>query len=135
MHLLQYARHEGCNFEASVTAAAAKHEHFDLLKWLASQKCAWDDRTCTFLAASGHLEVSTFCFNLCLHIVAFFSFYYHCYYSFVFRCTFFLFALFFCFVLFCFFFLFFFSFCAVLFMLIFFCLILVVLILSLICRC
>ncbi len=60
LHLLQYASHEGCNFEASVTAAAAKHGHFELLKWLASQKCAsWDERTCTFLAVGGHLEVLT----------------------------------------------------------------------------
>ena len=45
------------NKTTDLTAAAAQHGWFSLLKWLREMKCPWDPTTCNGAAIGGHLEI------------------------------------------------------------------------------
>ena len=55
--LLQWARSLGCAWNELTCAYAAAEGHLDALKWLRSSGCPWDENTCANAADNGQLEV------------------------------------------------------------------------------
>ncbi len=54
LHVLKWARANGCVWDARVCACAALSGNFEVLKWARANGCDWDEQTC---ARGGHLEV------------------------------------------------------------------------------
>ncbi len=57
LQVLQWARSQGCPWDARTCPAAADGGHLEVLQWLRSQGCPWDGWTCANAAYRGHLEV------------------------------------------------------------------------------
>ncbi len=55
--VLQWARSQGCPWDADTCANAARGGHLEVLQWARMQGCPWDERTCTHAAEGGHLEM------------------------------------------------------------------------------
>jgi hypothetical protein len=55
----RWARENGCPWDESTCAAAAKGGHLEMLKWAREQDppCFWDWKTCAAAAEGGQLEV------------------------------------------------------------------------------
>ena len=57
MEVLNWLRSEGCPWDERACWGAAQDGHLEILKWLRSKGCPWNAETCTFAAQSGHLDV------------------------------------------------------------------------------
>ncbi|QDZ20132.1 ankyrin repeat domain-containing protein [Chloropicon primus] len=59
VELLEWLRSEGCGFDEETCSAAAYGGRIDVLQWLRSQDppCPWDMYTCCYAAEGGHLDV------------------------------------------------------------------------------
>ena len=57
LHLLKWARSEGCHWDATTCSSAAEGGHLEILQWVREQRCQWDKKTCYKAAFKGHLEV------------------------------------------------------------------------------
>ena len=55
--LLQWARANGCRWNARTCANAAAGGHLHVLQWARESGCPWGSWTCTKAAENGHLEV------------------------------------------------------------------------------
>ena len=55
--LLQWARANGCAWDANTCALAAENGHLDVLQWARANGCEWDANTCSCAARGGHLDV------------------------------------------------------------------------------
>jgi hypothetical protein len=55
--LLQWARANGCPWDKSTCAQAARGGHLDVLQWAFTNGCPWGEETCVWAAERGHLEV------------------------------------------------------------------------------
>ncbi len=54
---LQWARENGCEWDAQTCALAARGGHLGLLRWARENGCPWSALTCAYAALNGHLEV------------------------------------------------------------------------------
>lgn len=54
---LQWARNNGCLWDAKICAEAARGGHLGVLLWARMKGCPWDKNTCANAAAGGHLEI------------------------------------------------------------------------------
>ena len=57
MDVLKWLRSEGCPWNQRACSYAAQGGHFEVLKWLRSKGCPWDEETCDEAACHGHLDV------------------------------------------------------------------------------
>ena len=57
MEILKWLRSEGCPWDEWACTGAAEGGHLEILKWLRSEGCPWDERTCKDAAEYGHLDV------------------------------------------------------------------------------
>jgi hypothetical protein len=57
LHVLQWARANGCRWDAQACADAAWGGHLAVLQWLHANGCPWDEWTCANAAQGGHLGV------------------------------------------------------------------------------
>ena len=58
METLQWLKtQKGFYLDASLFADACEAGHLEMLKWLRSEGCPWNERACSGAAQSGHLEV------------------------------------------------------------------------------
>ena len=57
LETLQWARENGCPWDARTCAWAAWRGHLEALQWARANKCPWDETTCAFAAEGGQLEV------------------------------------------------------------------------------
>jgi len=57
LHVLQWARQQGCHWDGWTCALAARHERWETLRWAREQGCPWDERTCVQAARGGHLHI------------------------------------------------------------------------------
>ena len=57
LKLLQWARANGCPWDAWTCAYAAQGGHLTVLQWSRANGCPWDAWTCTWAAAEGHLTL------------------------------------------------------------------------------
>ncbi|QDZ23311.1 hypothetical protein HOP50_10g58490 [Chloropicon primus] len=59
IELLEWLRSEGCGFDEETCSYAARGGHLEVLKWLRSQDppCDWNEATCDGAAIYGHLDV------------------------------------------------------------------------------
>merc|ERR1711934_763716 len=48
---------EGFKLIEGLLSSACKGGHFEILGWLRSEGCPWDEETCAGAAGNGHLEV------------------------------------------------------------------------------
>ena len=55
LHILQWARQKGCQWEAAIFSFAAGSGHMPTLQWLKDTGCPWDKDACAYAATSGHL--------------------------------------------------------------------------------
>ncbi|CAM9808212.1 unnamed protein product, partial [Sphacelaria rigidula] len=51
----------GCPWDSSTCAHAARGGHMALLVWCRAHGCPWDEKTCDGAAMNGHLEVLQWC--------------------------------------------------------------------------
>ena len=54
---LQWARAQGCPWDANTCRGAAEGGHLEVLQWARAQECPWDESICYKAAEGGHLEV------------------------------------------------------------------------------
>ena len=52
VEMLKWLRSEGCPWNETACQSAAAHGHLEVLKWLRSEVCPWDGRTWRFAAES-----------------------------------------------------------------------------------
>ncbi|UPR03967.1 hypothetical protein HOP50_14g72980 [Chloropicon primus] len=59
IEILEWLKSEGCKFNEETCSCAAEGGHLDVLQWARSQNppCDWDERTCYCAARGGHLEI------------------------------------------------------------------------------
>ena len=57
MEILKWLRSEGCPWDEEACQHAAEHGHLDVLKWLRSEGCPWDESTCNSAARTWKLDV------------------------------------------------------------------------------
>ena len=55
--VLQWARSEGCPWDEMTCSWAAAGGHLSVLQWAISEGCPWDSYTCSESAGGGHLSV------------------------------------------------------------------------------
>jgi len=55
--VLQWARENGCPCDTRPCSRAAQKGHLDILQWARENGCPWDESTCACAAYGGHLEV------------------------------------------------------------------------------
>ena len=55
--MLQWARGQGCPWNAYTCMYAARGGHLSTLQWAHVQGCPWDANTCSFAAREGHLSM------------------------------------------------------------------------------
>ena len=60
LEVLKWLRSEGCPWDESACAGAAQGGHLETLQWLRSEGCPWDKNACSFAAEGGHVEVLKF---------------------------------------------------------------------------
>jgi len=46
LHILQWARENGCDWDSNTTRKAAENGHFHILQWAHQNGCEWDWKTC-----------------------------------------------------------------------------------------
>jgi hypothetical protein len=57
--VLQWARQQGCPWDAWTCSDAAKGGQLEVLQWARQQGCPWNDEACRAAARGGHQEVLT----------------------------------------------------------------------------
>ena len=57
LEMLKWLRSEGCPWDEGACSGAAEGGHLEVLKWLRSEDCPWDVGACEGAAKGGHLEV------------------------------------------------------------------------------
>ena len=57
LEVLQWARLNGCRWDAETCSLAAESGHLEVLQWARLSGCPWDEWTCIYAALNGHLEV------------------------------------------------------------------------------
>jgi len=57
LEVIQWARANGCPWDAWTCAYAAKNGHLEVLQWATANGCPWDAWTCAYAAENGHLGV------------------------------------------------------------------------------
>ena len=57
MEVLKWLRSEGCPWNESACQWAVMGGQLEILKWLRSEGCPWNARICAAAAANGHLDV------------------------------------------------------------------------------
>jgi len=57
LHILQWARENGCPWDKYTCAEAAEGGHFHILQWARENGCSWDEWTCAGAAEGGHLTI------------------------------------------------------------------------------
>lgn len=57
LHVLKWARENGCPWDEATTAFASRKGHLEVLKWARENGCPWDESVCIDAAHEGHLEV------------------------------------------------------------------------------
>ena len=57
LHIIQYARSQGCCWTKNVCRYAAENGHVDVLKWAYKNGCCWSEETCAGAALSGNLAL------------------------------------------------------------------------------
>ena len=57
LEMLKWLRSEGCPWDEWTCYGAAQGGHFEVLKWLGSEGCPWDEKACEAAAKGGHFEV------------------------------------------------------------------------------
>ena len=57
LEVMQWARLNGCPWDASACGYAAKGGHLEVLKWARLNGCPWNEFTCEYAAKGGRLEV------------------------------------------------------------------------------
>ena len=57
MQILKWLRSEGCPWDTRTCYWVAKHGHLEVLKWLRSEGCPWGASACRGAASNGHLDV------------------------------------------------------------------------------
>ena len=57
LEVLKWLRSEGCPWDDDICSYAAREGHLEVLKWVRSEGCPWDAYTCSQAAEGGHLEV------------------------------------------------------------------------------
>ena len=56
--MLQWARANGCEWDAETCTKAAAEGHLEVLQWARANGCDWlPEDTCSYAAHGGHLEV------------------------------------------------------------------------------
>ncbi|ATE82231.1 Ankyrin repeat domain containing protein [Pandoravirus salinus] len=55
--VVEWARAQGCPWDAETCAEAARGGHLHVLAWLRDKGCPWDESTCTKAARGGHVDV------------------------------------------------------------------------------
>ena len=57
LEALQWARANGCAWDAGTCSAAAGGGHLEVLQWARANGCEWDASTCMRAAEGGHMAV------------------------------------------------------------------------------
>jgi hypothetical protein len=57
LSVVQWARANGCPWNAWTCAYAAEGGHLEVLKWARTNGCLWNENTCAYAAKGGHLRV------------------------------------------------------------------------------
>ena len=57
LSVLQWARHNGCDWNWKTCVAAAGGGNLSILQWARQNGCDWDSETCEAAAEGGHLSV------------------------------------------------------------------------------
>ena len=57
MEILKWLRSEGCPWDEDACSCAAVNGHLEALKWLRSEGCPWDESACEWAARESHLDV------------------------------------------------------------------------------
>ena len=57
LEVLKWLRSEGCPWDEGACQGAASAGRLEVLKWLRSEGCPWNEGACLCAAAGGHLEV------------------------------------------------------------------------------
>ena len=58
LHILQWARSNGCPWDEDTCSYAARGGYLNTLQWAARvNACPWNKETCTYAAAGGHLHI------------------------------------------------------------------------------
>ena len=57
LEMLQWVRSQGCPWDEWTCSSAGERGHLEVLQWARGQGCPWDDFTCSEAARGGHLEV------------------------------------------------------------------------------
>lgn len=57
LEVMQWLRSRGCPWDESACSAAAGNGHLEMLQWLREHKCPWDSQTTLAAAKGGHLGV------------------------------------------------------------------------------
>jgi hypothetical protein len=55
--VLQWARENGCDWNARTCSEAAEGGHLEVLQWAQANDCDWDARTCSYAAYGGQIAV------------------------------------------------------------------------------
>jgi len=57
LEMLQWARANGCRWDAWTCIYASQNNHLEVLKWARENGCAWTSWICKFAAKNGNLEM------------------------------------------------------------------------------
>ena len=57
LHIIQWAREDGCPWNLSTSLAAAEAGHLHILQWLQENDCPWHTKICRTAAERGHLHI------------------------------------------------------------------------------
>ena len=57
LDVLRWLRTKGCPWDECTCIAAAAYGHLDVLQWARENGCLWHDETCSYAAQGGYLEV------------------------------------------------------------------------------
>ena len=57
LHILQWARANGCDWDSDTCCAAAKAGHLHILQWALLNGCMWNKDICSAAAGAGHLHI------------------------------------------------------------------------------
>jgi len=57
LHIIQWAREDGCDWNLSTSLAAAEGGHLHVLQWLRENGCPWHSKIFRIAAGCGHLHI------------------------------------------------------------------------------
>ena len=57
LHVLQWLRREGCEWDSKTCGGASFGGYLEILKWARSQGCPIDETTCNAAGEGGHLDI------------------------------------------------------------------------------